>query len=64
MARKPDYGIDSPGIVAGLLIAAALCFAAAQILPRLFQIHGNQTAEMHGVVFGPEMCARSRVRLL
>lgn len=35
MSRKPDYGIDSPGIVAGLLIASALAFAATRFLPRL-----------------------------
>src|SRR5579864_5346693 len=34
MARRPDYGIDSPGIVIGLLIASALAFTGGWAFPR------------------------------
>jgi SAM-dependent methyltransferase len=32
MASKPDYGIDSPAIVAGLFLLGGACFAAALLL--------------------------------
>ncbi|HKW98360.1 MAG TPA: class I SAM-dependent methyltransferase [Bryobacteraceae bacterium] len=56
MARRPNYGIDSPGIVAGLLIAGTLCFASAQIFPRIFQIHARWLAWIPAAYFLAAAC--------
>lgn len=39
MARKPNYGIDSPGIVIGLLVVSGLAFASTRFLPHLFHLN-------------------------
>lgn len=56
MARRPNYGIDSPGIIAGLLIAAALCIASAQIFPRMFHTSVHWLAWIPGAYFLAAAC--------
>ena len=39
MARRPDYGIDSPAIVIGLLVMSALALTASLLLPHVFGLN-------------------------
>ncbi len=51
MRPKPDYGIDSPIIIAGMLIAAAVVLAAGLLRPHLFHLPMRWIAIILGVYF-------------
>jgi arsenite methyltransferase len=38
MQRRPDYGIDSPQIIAGLLITGTLALAVGHLFPRVLHL--------------------------
>ena len=39
MVRRSNYGIDSPGIIIGLLMVSALALAAGIAFPRVFGLN-------------------------
>jgi SAM-dependent methyltransferase len=41
MVRRPNYGIDSPGIVIGLFVASALALAAGIVFPHVFGLRAR-----------------------
>jgi arsenite methyltransferase len=49
--RKPDYGIDSPGIVGGLLVFSALAFGVAIAFPTVFRLPMRWIGALAGVYF-------------
>jgi SAM-dependent methyltransferase len=51
MARKPDYGQDSPAIVAGLLAASGLAFVIALSAPRFLALPVRWIGVAGGIYF-------------
>jgi arsenite methyltransferase len=49
--RKPDYGIDSPGIVGGLFVFSALSFGVAVAVPPVFKLPIRWISMVAGVYF-------------
>ena len=51
MSRKPDYGIDSPAIIAGQFFLSLLAFAVAAAFPRLFRLPMRWIGLLAGLYF-------------
>jgi arsenite methyltransferase len=51
LARKPDYGIDSPGIVTFQFVASGLAFGIAVAVPHLFGLPARWICLLAGLYF-------------
>jgi len=51
MSRKPDYGIDSPAIIAGQFFLSLLAFAVAAAFPMLFRLPMRWIGLLAGLYF-------------